>query len=673
MRIAAAWCLLLAPLAAVPAQEPALVEAVAPILMVEDRRVLDPTVLAPALEHPEATVRRVAALAIGRIGNRDGVLLLAPRLHDRDPIVVTEAIFAMGLLRDTRGVAYLQERLRLADSLSPAALLEAAAALARIGGPDAATILLEVITASGELREERRREMRPLAMLESWRLGALAPVGALVPYTRDTSVDVRWRALYSLGRLAAPEGSEALLLGLRDQHRLIRETSARSLTRRLADTAGLSHRNVIDELLPMLDDEAAGVRVNALAALATFRDSATATRVAGRLRDSDRNVRVAAAGALGAIGGAAASAALAEAVDDPDEEWAIRRAALLGLARIDTAAFAARSTAWTASNDPFDRMVALEGWGTVPGAAVAPFIAASRDADSRVRAASLAAWRASAGARDSGVRGAATAAWLDSDPVVRAAALPLLADTASEAGLDLLTTAWQSGNTDLREAALNSLIRMSRGERSFLGRLTTPARRVWLERPGDPGLRGAAARGFPALSARWGGVSPIETGRSLQDYREVAGRFLLARDNPRVVIEVESRGRIEIELLPRDAPLTVANFLRLVDRRYFDNGRWHRVVPNFVIQDGDPTGTGSGGPGWAIRDELNRLRYESPMVGMALSGPDTGGSQWFINLSPQPHLNGGYTIFGRVSGGHNVVPRVLHGDRIRVIQRVDAP
>jgi cyclophilin family peptidyl-prolyl cis-trans isomerase len=117
----------------------------------------------------------------------------------------------------------------------------------------------------------------------------------------------------------------------------------------------------------------------------------------------------------------------------------------------------------------------------------------------------------------------------------------------------------------------------------------------------------------------------------------------------------------------------VANYLRLVDRRYFDNGRWHRVVPNFVIQDGDPTGTGSGGPGWSIRDEINRNRYEAGVLGMALSGPDTGGSQWFITLAPQPHLDGGYTVFGRVVAGHNIVPRVLQGDRIRTIERVSAP
>jgi len=118
-----------------------------------------------------------------------------------------------------------------------------------------------------------------------------------------------------------------------------------------------------------------------------------------------------------------------------------------------------------------------------------------------------------------------------------------------------------------------------------------------------------------------------------------------------------------------DAPLTVDNFLRLVARRFFDRNRWHRVVPNFVVQDGDPRGDGFGGPGGAIRDELNRNRYDGPVLGMALSGPDTGMSQWFINLSAQPHLDGTYTVFGRVVNGAATLTRITQGDVIRTIAR----
>jgi cyclophilin family peptidyl-prolyl cis-trans isomerase len=114
----------------------------------------------------------------------------------------------------------------------------------------------------------------------------------------------------------------------------------------------------------------------------------------------------------------------------------------------------------------------------------------------------------------------------------------------------------------------------------------------------------------------------------------------------------------------QEAPQTVKNFVRLARRGYFDGDVVHRVVPNFVIQDGDPTGTGSGGPGYTIRCEYNQLRYDPGMVGMALSGKDTGGSQWFITHSPQHHLDGRYTIFARVTAGMDVVQRIVQGDRI---------
>src|SRR4029077_18599098 len=117
-----------------------------------------------------------------------------------------------------------------------------------------------------------------------------------------------------------------------------------------------------------------------------------------------------------------------------------------------------------------------------------------------------------------------------------------------------------------------------------------------------------------------------------------------------------------------EAPQTVRNFVRLADAGYFDGLVIHRVVPNFVIQDGDPTGTGSGGPGYTIRCEYNRLRYDTGMVGMALSGKDTGGSQWFITHSPQPHLNGKYTIFAHVVRGMDVVHKIVQGDQIRRIE-----
>ena len=138
--------------------------------------------------------------------------------------------------------------------------------------------------------------------------------------------------------------------------------------------------------------------------------------------------------------------------------------------------------------------------------------------------------------------------------------------------------------------------------------------------------------------------------------------------SPRAYIDT-SKGSIEIALAVLDAPITTHNFARLADRGFFNGLRIHRVVPDFVVQDGDPRGDGNGGPGYTIRDELNDLPYLRGTVGMALSGPDTGGSQWFITHSPQPHLDARYTVFGHVVAGMDVVDKLTQDDtivRIRV-------
>ncbi len=125
------------------------------------------------------------------------------------------------------------------------------------------------------------------------------------------------------------------------------------------------------------------------------------------------------------------------------------------------------------------------------------------------------------------------------------------------------------------------------------------------------------------------------------------------------------KGTFTIDFYPEDAPLTVDNFIKLARSDYFNGVEVHRVVPNFVMQDGDPRGDGNGGPGWSIRCEINMRPFDRGAVGMALSGKDTGGSQWFVTHSPQPHLDGGYTVFGRVNEiGMKVVDTIVRGDKI---------
>jgi peptidyl-prolyl cis-trans isomerase B (cyclophilin B) len=127
-----------------------------------------------------------------------------------------------------------------------------------------------------------------------------------------------------------------------------------------------------------------------------------------------------------------------------------------------------------------------------------------------------------------------------------------------------------------------------------------------------------------------------------------------------------TRGTIELDLYPQHAPLTVNNFVFLVREGFYDGLTFHRVIKDFVIQGGDPTGRGSGGPGYRFRDEVigNPLTHEAGVISMANAGPNTNGSQFFITHTPQPHLNGRHTVFGRVVNGMDVVYAIQQGDRM---------
>jgi cyclophilin family peptidyl-prolyl cis-trans isomerase len=128
-----------------------------------------------------------------------------------------------------------------------------------------------------------------------------------------------------------------------------------------------------------------------------------------------------------------------------------------------------------------------------------------------------------------------------------------------------------------------------------------------------------------------------------------------------------AQGTIEFELAVLDAPLTARNFISLARRGFFNGLQVHRVIPNFVVQDGDPRGDGQGGPGYTIRDELSDRPFLRGTVGMALAWRDTGASQFFITHSPQPHLDARYTVFGHVVNGMDIVDRIRPDD---VIERV---
>ena len=135
------------------------------------------------------------------------------------------------------------------------------------------------------------------------------------------------------------------------------------------------------------------------------------------------------------------------------------------------------------------------------------------------------------------------------------------------------------------------------------------------------------------------------------------------------IIMNTARGIIEIELYPEYAPKTVNNFVFLVNEGFYDGVTFHRVINDFVIQGGDPTGTGRGGPGYKFEDEVknNPLKHERGVISMANAGPNTNGSQFFITHSPQSHLNGKHTVFGKVVSGLNVVDSIEQGDKMEQV------
>ena len=131
------------------------------------------------------------------------------------------------------------------------------------------------------------------------------------------------------------------------------------------------------------------------------------------------------------------------------------------------------------------------------------------------------------------------------------------------------------------------------------------------------------------------------------------------------------KGNIVLELFENDAPNTVANFVKLINKGYYNGLKFHRVIPNFMIQGGCPVGNGTGGPGYTIKCEINPKKHLKGTLSMAHAGKDTGGSQFFITHSPQPHLDGVHTVFGQVVEGMDVVNAIRQGDVMNQVKVIE--
>jgi len=125
-----------------------------------------------------------------------------------------------------------------------------------------------------------------------------------------------------------------------------------------------------------------------------------------------------------------------------------------------------------------------------------------------------------------------------------------------------------------------------------------------------------------------------------------------------------AKGDLALELYPQDAPVTVNSFVTLARKGFYNGLTFHRVIPDFMAQGGDPSGNGTGGPGYKFQDEFSSRTHQAGSLSMANSGPNTNGSQFFICYAPQPHLNGKHTVFGQLTQGMDVLKKLVNGDKM---------
>jgi len=417
-------------------------------------------------------------------------------------------------------------------------------------------------------------------------------------------------------------------------------------------------------LMPLLSSGDRSVLIETVRALGRIGDPAAAEPLMRIIRETGTNpvVRLEAVAAIGGIRAPGVADTLTDLLSDPAP--AVRASALRSLAAFDSENF----VIILSGLDP-DPIWSVRAALASVLANLAPDIGLPRlramlnDADQRVVPAVLAALvKLKAPNVDAMVIDRLKA----EDPAVRKAAAEAIGQLKPAAGVEALAEAYRNGQRDpdypARAAALAALAQ-------YGAAAATPVLKTALADK-DWAVRVRAARLLTQLDPAAGReaesqIRPAPTTLPAETY--ASPRLVTPDVSTQVYIDTD-RGSIQVELAVVDAPLTVENFITLAKKGFFNGLNVHRVVPNFVIQDGDPRGDGEGGPGYTIRDELNERPYLRGTVGMALDWADSGGSQWFITHSPQPHLDAKYTVFGRVVSGMEVVDQIQQSDVIRRVR-----
>jgi len=648
-----------------PEAKPTFIAVLGRILQMEDTRSAGAGELDALMHHKEPGIRRRAALAAGRIGDPALVPALVDLMNDQEARVRQMAAFSLGLAADPSAVDRLLAALHDSD---PVVRGRAAEALGRIGEARAATEVARFVVEATPAAEGpvTIRGDDPASPDDPWmelRQGLVALAALKDPAAAQSALLDRgrprfdwWVATWVAMRMESPSLHPVLAASARSDDPQVRALAARGLGA-LGDAG-------VDTLLTLAGDADEGVASEAVRALASTGGERARGAAVLALESTSDVVRRQALLALSTLPpDRRLRTRLVPFVGDTSP-W-IRAAALGALAHTDRDDFALILSGLDPDPVWWVRAALATALGTVGDEmSVGILHSMLQDPDARVLPSVLAALHR--------VRGENALDTLrrhleHPDMGVRAAAATELSSSTAPGLAPLLLEAWQRGLGDgaleARLAAVDALAARGEDAVSALEHIASE----------DPS-RAVRVRASEALRKRGEDApapGPERILRPALDYREAMAPFYpsFVRElfTPRAFVHTR-RGVFEIHLDVVEAPLTAASFVRLARRGFYDGLVFHRVEPGFVVQGGCPRGDGYGGPGYVLRDEITRGSYGRGSVGLALAGPDTGGSQFFVTLSPQPRLDGRYPLFGTVVSGMDVVEQIRPGD---VIERIE--
>ena len=674
------------------------------IIQHEDERSVNNDLIEMLLP-PHGGARRRAILAIGRIGYPSGLAPLMDILNsdknaeNRDPEMRALAAFSLGQIQNQHAVSALLERLDPSTERSPIVRARAVEALGKIGSNKLAVAALgnygvkgiadaivRLLPAPGEAVSDDSKLVASMALTALLKIKQPSTIEAIAAELRSSDSDLRWQAANALARIR--EGISvavpSLLPLLEDKDALVRAHAARALGVAKAAEA-------IDPLIRLLADKDERVVASSITALGSIGQARAVdplvtlgnTLLSGyRSFDRDKlgvptqqNPLLLIATALGNIKDERALPFL-KALRFTDGKLGANAEVEIAVAKFgEPAFFDAPPTAKLSSEDWRAISAYAQALGQLATERAKAFLndlfTGKTYGKPDVRAVPV-ILEAMAQAKVEGLRNVLLEQLKSSDVFVRTTSATLLGDLGdqSEVVISALYDAYKTARADKINEARIAIVEAA-------DKLKHPMNiQVLSDTDGDIDyvVRLKASDLLRATPTDAGTIRPLQIGKVATGHDRAYWRHIAeisdSVKNPTAVIHTK-KGDIRIELFAADAPMTVDNFIRLARSGFYNDLAFVRVVPNFVIQGGDPRGDQNGGPGYQIRDEINLRRYETGTVGMALSGKDTGGSQFFITHSPQPHLDGGYTIFGQVIEGMEVVNRIARGDKIERVEIVE--